>query len=515
MKLLSASQLKYLDQSTIEQKPIASIDLMEKAAAECAKWILTHLTNENFVIFAGKGNNGGDGLAIARLLFQQGKEVAVFIVENSSQFSADCLTNLERLPKEIALAYLNENTDFSLSFPQDCAIIDAVFGLGLSRELPQWIQHLLKLLNQQKALRIAIDLPSGMFADPPQKPSTHIFRADYTLTFHKPKINMLLPSVGNFVGKIVVLDIGLLTELEQTLESNYFLNTLSFIRSLYHQKQPRAIFSHKGTYGHALLVAGSYGKGGAAILAAKACMNSGVGLLSVLTPKCNYVSLQTSIPEAMYLPNDDDSHLTAFPNTPNFEAIGIGCGIGTHPETATMLKLAIQNTTRNLVLDADALNILSENPTWLSFLPPQTILTPHPKELTRLIGTWQDETECMHKMLDFAQRYNCLLLLKGAFSRIATPEGKIYFNTTGNPAMASAGMGDALTGIITALLAQGYLPQEALSIGVFVHGLAADLYIEATHSPYLTASQLISHLGEAFKTLMQPHSTANERNTIT
>jgi NAD(P)H-hydrate epimerase len=501
MKLLSTSQLKFLDQATIEQKPIPSLELMEKASAECVKWILENLDKEKFIIFAGKGNNGGDGLATARLLFQQGKDVSVFIVENSSRFTTDCQTNLQRLSQEIAVNYLNEKQDLPKNFDTDTVIVDAIFGLGLSRELPEWIQNLLQHLNKQNCLRIAIDLPSGMFADPPQSPTSTIFKADFTLTFHKPKINMLLPSVGNFTGKIIVLDIGLLKELENQLETNYYLHDFEHISHLYNQRQPRPTFSHKGTYGHALLVVGSHGKGGAAVLASQACMRSGVGLLSVLSPRCNYVALQTNIPEAMFVVSENETHISDFSFSQEFQAVGIGCGIGTHPETQMMLKNLLQQSPPNIVLDADALNILAQNPAWLELLPADTILTPHPKEFARLAGSWQDDAECMNKMRDFAQKHRCFLLLKGAFSRIATPEGNIYFNPTGNPAMASAGMGDALTGVVTALLAQGYAPYEALSIGVFVHGLAADLFVENTQNSYLLASDLIGYLGKAFAVL--------------
>lgn len=500
-KLLSAEQIKHLDQMTIKNEPIASLDLMERASAACVSWLLANIWQEHFTVFVGKGNNGGDGLAIARLLFQQGKECSVYVVENSSRFSPDCQNNLDRLPKDIPVAYLNEQQIFPENLLKESIIVDAIFGLGLSRELPEWIQQLIGWLNGQNNLRIAIDLPTGMFADPPQKPTNTIFKADYTLTFHKPKINMLLPSVGNFVGALVVLDIGLLSAYEKSLDSKYFLHTHTHISNLYRHRQPRPTFSHKGTNGHALIVAGSYGKAGASILAAKACMRSGVGLLSVVAPKCNYVPLQTSLPEAMLFCTDEEKHIIPFQMSQSFQAIGVGCGIGLHPDTQTMLKLLIQNTTHNLVLDADALNILAENPTWLSFLPPHSILTPHPKELARLIGTWDDEAECMEKMSNFTQRYSCFLLLKGAFSRIVSPDGRIFFNTTGSPAMASAGMGDALTGVITALLAQGYQPYEALSIGVFVHGLAADLFVEETNSSFLLATDLISDLGKAFASL--------------
>lgn len=503
MKILSASQIRELDRLTILHKPIASIDLMETAASKCVQWISQNLNAQSFVVLAGRGNNGGDGLAIARLLHNQGKDVQVFWIENSSQISLDCQTNYERLPKEISVTLVNAQNNH-LHIPVESVCIDAIFGVGLSRPLEGWLGDFIRNINQLPNLKIAIDVPSGMYADSPQSQASSIFKADYTLTFHQAKLNMLLPQTGNFAGKIVVLDIGLLKDYEREMSSDYFLLSESRVQSWYQERLPRPIFAHKGTFGHSLLVAGSLGKGGASILAAKACLLSGTGLLTLLAPPCNYSPLQTAVPEAMLLlssaPNyiRNDKH-----DFSPFKAIGVGCGIGLHEETQVFLKNLLQNVQVPLVLDADALNILAQNPAWLSFLPPNSILTPHHKEFERLAGTWQNDHEALEKQLTFAQKYHCFVLFKGAYSRIATPQGKIFFNPTGNPAMATGGMGDVLTGIITALLAQGYEPEKALCIGVYAHGLAGDLAQQKNNAVAITPTMLLEHLPLAWTRLAQ------------
>jgi NAD(P)H-hydrate epimerase len=501
MKILSASQIRELDRLTILHKPIASIDLMETAANECVKWILQNLSAQKFTILAGRGNNGGDGLAIARLLHNQGKEVEVFWLENSPQVSTDCQINYERLPKEIPLSLINaQNTQ--LHIPAESICIDAIFGAGLSRPLEGWLADLIAQINTLPNLKIAIDIPSGMYADQIQKTESTIFKANYTLTFHQAKLNVLLPQTGNFAGKIVVLDIGLLKDYEQEMSSNYFMLSEKTIRNGYQERLPRPIFAHKGTLGHSLLVAGSLGKGGASILAARACLLAGTGLLTLLVPPCNYSPLQTAVPEAMLLLSStkhyicNDKHDFSI-----FKAIGVGCGIGLHEETQTFLKNLLQNVQIPLVLDADALNIMAQNPDWLSFLPKHSILTPHPKEFERLAGSWQNDYEALEKQVSFAQKYQCFVLFKGAYSRIATPEGKVFFNSTGNPAMATGGMGDVLTGIITALLAQGYPPEQALCIGVYAHGLAGDLAQQKRNAIAITPTMLLEELTSAFAQL--------------
>lgn len=502
-KILSASQIRQLDKLTIEHKPIPSIDLMETAANECTKWLLRNISADSFLVLAGKGNNGGDGLAIARLLHNQGKEVQVFWFENSSQASPDCQTNYKRLPQTIPITFVNIQTQH-LHIPAQSVCIDAIFGVGLSRPLEQWIAKWIEKINSLPNLKIAIDIPSGMYADLPQAEKSVIFKADYTLTFHQAKLNMLLPSTGNFAGKIIVLDIGLLREYEREMPTQYFLLSESLIKSWYQEHLPRPIFAHKGTFGHSLLVAGSLGKAGASILAARACLLSGTGLLTLLIPACNYIPVQTAVPEAMVMLSSAQNYIRndGYDFTP-YKAIGIGCGIGQHEETQSFLKKLLRETQTPLVLDADALNILSANPHWLSLLPENSILTPHPKEFERLVGSWNNDHEALEKQITFAQKHRCLLLVKGAYSRIATPEGKLFFNTTGNPAMATGGMGDVLTGIITALLAQGYSTEKALCIGVYAHGLAGDLAQQTHNTPYVTPTMLLEKLPKIWAKLAQ------------
>lgn len=409
MKLLNAEQIKALDQFTIQNEPIASIDLMERASYACLEWILKNIEQEHFTIFCGRGNNGGDGLAIARLLFQQGKDVSVFILEISNP-TPDFQANLQRIPQEIKVSYINENALNEIIIPNQTTIIDAIFGVGLSKPLHGWVGEIVKFINFSKTEVIAIDMPTGMYANLPQEKNTPIIKATHTLTFHKPKLSMLLPQTGNNVGNLVVLDIGLLTEFENKIDSQYFINTFPEIANLYNRLQLRPTFSHKGSYGHSLLAVGSYGKAGAATLAAKACLRAGTGLLSVFSSICNHTILQTSVPEAMFMASETDTYISGKPNYSRYNAIGVGSGIGTHEETQKFLKFLIQDSQIPLVLDADALNILAENPTWLAFLPPESILTPHPKEFERLVGSWQNDYECLELLQNFAKKHHIYIV---------------------------------------------------------------------------------------------------------
>jgi ADP-dependent NAD(P)H-hydrate dehydratase / NAD(P)H-hydrate epimerase len=505
MKLLTAEQIKALDQFTIQNEPITSIDLMERASYACVDWILENIEQEHFTIFCGRGNNGGDGLAIARLLFQKGKEVSVFILEVSNPTN-DFQANLQRLPQEIQTSSINENTLNELVIANQTIIIDAIFGVGLSKPLSSWVGEIIKFINFSKMKVISIDMPTGMYANLPQEKNTSIIKANYTLTFHKPKLNMLLPQTGNYVGELVVLDISLLTEYEKEFESQYFINTFPEIAGLYSRLQPRPNFSHKGSYGHSLLAVGSYGKAGAATLAAKACLRTGTGLLSVFSAISNHVILQTSVPEAMFIASETDDYISGKIDYGRYNAIGVGSGIGTHQETQTFLKFLIQEAQIPLVLDADALNILAENPTWLAFLPSECILTPHPKEFERLVGSWQNDYECLELLQNFARKNNVYVVLKGAYSKIATPDGKILINTSGNAGMATGGSGDVLTGIITGLLAQHYTPLEAVCIGTYVHGLSANFASKDIGQLSLIAGDIIEYLPQAFLELQKYYS---------
>ncbi len=378
-------------------------------------------------------------------------------------------------------------------------VVDALFGSGLTRPVKGFPGEIIKLINTSSALKIAIDIPSGLFADTTSKSADgEIIRADYTLSFQFPKLALLLPENDAFVGSWHLLDIGLHPDFIKKVSVRNFYSTrqeASFILN------PRKKFSHKGTYGHALLIAGSYGKMGAAVLAAHAALRAGVGLLHVHIPKVGYSIMQTTLPEAMLSIDRYDNYFSDIPELAMYNAIGVGPGLGTQHQSQMALKLLIQQFKLPMVFDADALNILAENKTWLAFLPHYSILTPHPKEFERLAGKWNDDFERLEKQREFAKKFQLVVILKGAHTSICTPRGDCYFNSTGNPGMATAGSGDVLTGVLTSLLAQDYGPVEAAILGVFLHGLAGDVATRKLGEEAMIAGDIVKNLGKAFRKL--------------
>ena len=501
MKILSVDKIRKADAYTIEHEPIQSIDLMERAASRLFNWITERVdTTHAFKVFAGPGNNGGDGLALGRMLSEAGYEVSIYIVRYTDKTSGDFQINLERAAglNDITLTDIRQTTDFP-EIDEEDVIIDAIFGSGLTRPVTDFVGDIITLINKTAAIKVAIDAPSGLFSD---ESSVHndgaILRADYTLSFQFPKLAFMMSENDPFVGRWHVLDIGLHHEYINSVQTDNFYSVAEDVAPLIKKRNK---FSHKGTFGHALLIAGSYGKIGAAILASEACLRSGVGLLHVHIPKVGYQIMQTALPEAMISLDRYENYFSEVPDLAMYNTVGIGPGLGMEHQTQMALKLLIQGFNAPMVFDADALNILSENPTWLSFLPAGSILTPHPKEFERLVGKWEDDFEKLDKQRDFAKRYNIYLVLKGAHTSICTPDGKYYFNSTGNPGMATAGSGDVLTGIITGLLAQGYTPGQAAVLGVYLHGLAGDKAADKPGQEAMIAGDIINKLGKAFKWL--------------
>jgi hydroxyethylthiazole kinase-like uncharacterized protein yjeF len=500
MKVLNNKQLREADAYTIQHEPVASIELMERAANACVNWLMEHLADDaaptRFVFFCGRGNNGGDGLAMARLLMSRQQNVEVYIVGSEKKCSADGLKNKERLEElGVSILELDEHSSFPVLTTGD-VVIDALFGSGLTRPVEGWLGALIAHINAQAAFTVSIDLPSGLFSDDnSMNDMLGIIKADVCLTFQCPKLAFLMPTTGHFAGWVVILDIGLHADYFAHVENDSFFVTKQDVQPLI---SPRLRFSHKGSYGHALLLAGSKGKVGAAVMAAKACLRSGAGKLTVQAPECALVPLQTTVPEAMTIADVHLHFLTEALQTTSYSAIGIGPGIGTEEETAYMLKLTIQNATTPLVLDADALNLLAMNPTWMAFLPPDSILTPHPGEFRRLSGDWQDDTERLQLLRKLSVQHAVFIVLKGANTAISTPQGKVYYNSTGNPGMATAGSGDVLTGILLAFLAQGYPSQDAAVLAVYIHGLAGDLAKKEKGETAMIASDLIDCLPAAF-----------------
>lgn len=465
MKILSIDKVRQADQYTIQHEPISSEGLMERAAGKVFEWLMAHLQKENQVkIFCGSGNNGGDGLVVARRLSEVGRPNQVYLLRDF-QSAAD-------------FPAIEEND----------IIIDALFGSGLNRPVEGLAAELIRYLNAQQAIRISIDIASGLFADSPS-PDAAIFKPDYTLTFQMPKLAFMMPENDPYVGKLVVLDIQLHPQYLLEVETNNFLVNKEIIKPIIHH---RTKYSHKGTYGHALLVAGSDGKTGAAILGAKSCLRAGVGLLSVKLPQPAWTPLQASLPEAMI--HTDDT-LDAF------NAIGVGPGLGKDDDAQRMVRHLIQDAKVPMVMDADALNIISENKTWLSFLPAKTILTPHPKEFERLFGKTYNSFERLELQREMAVKHGIIIVLKGANTSVAMPNGAIFFNSTGNPGMATAGSGDVLTGMILSLLAQRYTPEEAAVLGVYLHGLAGDIAASNLSQEALIASDITENIGKAFSSL--------------
>jgi hydroxyethylthiazole kinase-like uncharacterized protein yjeF len=496
MEIFSAEQIRSWDEYTMQHEPIASIDLMERAAASCFSWLEgNNYLERSFSIFCGKGNNGGDGLALARMLSAEGFPVTVHILEFGHLGTDDFQVNLARLhPTAVEVRFIQDAEHFHPIPPGD-VLIDALLGSGLNRKLEGMTAQLVEHINQSGNEIIAIDIPSGLFVDRSSKGNPAV-RAAHTLSFQCYKTAFLVSENAPFVGQVHILDIGLHPGYLQQVNSELEWVDGDLVRSIF---RPRKRFDHKGTFGHALLVTGSYGKMGAAVLSARACLRAGAGLLTCHVPACGYTIMQSTVPEAMILTDADEKINTVFPGEVNgYSTIGIGPGIGKEPLTSGLLKDLLQRYRKPVVIDADGLNLLAADPSLFSLLPPYSILTPHPKEFERLFGVSPDDFARLSMAAEQARQHQCVIVLKGHYTFIAMPGGKGYFNSTGNPGMAKGGSGDVLTGILAAMLSQSYSPGEAALLGVYLHGLAGDLAAAACSEESMLPSDLTDLLGRAF-----------------
>ncbi len=501
LPIFSAEHINEIDAFTIQTEPIVSIDLMERAALKCSQWLMRYYSLKTiFKVCCGLGNNGGDGLAIARQLLEHGYKVEVFIINYSNNYSEDFLINKKRL--EILFPrFLMEVNDVKHlpRFQESDVVIDALFGIGLSKPLNGLAAECVNQINTSNALIVAIDVPSGLFVDQHTNKNSAIIKAQHTLTFQSPKLGFMFAENNLYVGNGHVLDIGLRVSEKLRSEATAFYSTEEHIQQLL---KPRAKFSHKGTFGHSLLVVGSYGKMGAAIMSAHALLRSGAGLLTVCVPHCGYEIIQTSVPEAMALVNGNEFIQFSELEVNSYSTIGIGPGIGTQKDTQQSVKVILESFSKPLVIDADALNAISINKEWLKLIPHNSILTPHPKEFERLTKNVSNDFERHQLQIEFSKEYKVYLVLKGAHTCITTPDGKSYFNSTGNSGLAKGGSGDVLTGLITGLLAQGYTSFEASLIGVYVHGLAGDMTKEEKGEVAMIPTDVIENIPNAFKRLM-------------
>lgn len=501
-KILTSAQVKLVDAHTIETEPISSLDLMERAA-QCVTTRITELFHKDrhIIVFAGPGNNGGDALAVARQLSLQGYRVAAYLFNVSSSLSADCMANKARMRLCPAVDFHEITSDFvPPSIQPTDIVVDGLFGTGLSRPLTGGFAAVVKYINSAEATIVSIDVPSGLMTeDNATNVMTHVVQAQYTFTFGQPKLSFLFAENEAYVGRVEVLNIALIDPDNTATSTPYHIIENSDIANMLH-KRPR--FSHKGTFGHACLIAGKQGMAGAAILASRACMRSGAGKLTVRTPAANVLPLQVAIPEAI-LNIEHNAYTFSKPfDTTAYNAVAVGPGIGVDDVTVKALGQQLHYHQGPLVMDADALNILAEHPALMDSVPPDSILTPHKKELRGLIGASANSFEELQLTRQLAIERHIYIIVKGANTAIVTPDGDVIFNTTGNPGMATAGSGDVLTGIILSFLAQDYSSLQAAMLGTYIHGLAGDIASKNLSVESMIASDIIDHLPQAFKMLV-------------
>ena len=500
MKIFTAAQIHELDNYTITHEPIKSIDLMERAAKTITRTIMDEWTDRTpMVIFAGPGNNGGDALAVARLLAEENYKVSVYLFNIHNKLSDDCAANKQRLIDSKRVGHFTEVT---LNFDppeltEDMVVIDGLFGSGLNKPLIGGFASLVKYINQCPAKVVSIDIPSGLMCeDNTYNIHSNIIRADLTLTLQQKKLSMMMADCQKYIGRLRVLDIRLSKEYIDKTEANCRILEEQDVRRLL---MPREDFAHKGAMGNALIIAGSYGMAGAAVLATRACLRSGVGKVTVHTPRRNYLVMQTAVPEAVMQMDHEETYFSESVDSTDFDALGIGPGLGLVENTAIALIGQIRRTSCPIVADADALNILANHQAWMQQLPSGIIMTPHPKEFDRMAGsTSNNDYERLIRAQQMAEHIKGYIILKGHHSALCMPDGHIVFNATGNSGMATAGSGDVLTGILTALLARGYDKGTACQLGMYLHGLAGDLAAKEVGKESLVASDIIQFLPKAF-----------------
>ncbi len=501
MKIFSREQLAQIDRQTRLDEPISEIDLMERASKALSDWLTAcYPVSTRVAVIAGVGNNGGDALAVARMMAEQNYPVTVFLPDLGRQRSEASHINLERLLDQslVKTVELNDQTEFP-SLDEFHLLVDGLYGSGLNRPLEGFVCEVIEWMNQSGVEIVSIDLPSGLFCDGNGSNFGAIVRATHTLTLEFPKLSLFFSENEPFFGSWTIIPFGTSAKAVEETGTNLYFTDQEIVSSIL---KKRKIFSHKGSFGHGLLISGSIGKYGAAQLAAKGALRAGLGLLTVHMPESAGIMLQISLPEAMSILDRGKEYVTELPDLKKYSAIAAGPGIGVEAATKDVIRQLIEQTKVPLVLDADALNILAENPAWLKDLGPNTILTPHPVEFDRLSGIATKTEEDRFLMAEqFVNSYGVVLILKGAYTRLFFPDGTIFFNCTGNPGMATAGSGDVLTGILLGLLCQGYTAKEATLLGVFLHGRSADLRARSTSEESLLAGEIADYLGDAFASL--------------
>lgn len=514
MKIFTSDNIRLIDSATCELQNITSVDLMERAAqAVSYELISMFLPSRRIVIIAGPGNNGGDALTVARMLIEQGyKKVEVFLFNVKKKLSHDCEQARNRLlemddevdftevQKEFTPPYLSSND----------VVVDGLFGSGLKQPLSGGFVAVASYINDSGAYVVSIDMPSGMFGEWNDNVSRrNMVHANLTLTFQFPRLSFFFEEnyKQNVLSDWKLIDIDLDRHKMKELQTNYIFVESRNVRPLL---APRDKFAGKRNYGSALLMAGSTGMMGAAVMCARATLRSGAGLVTVHSAHRGLEILQTAVPEAMFEPDRGEHFIIDMKVHHDHKVVAIGPGIGTQDATIDALETLLKTTKQQLLLDADALNCISKRPALLTMLPPKTIITPHVGEFDRLFGEQKSSEARLLKAIEVAKYYNIIIVLKGHYTATIRPTGKVYFNSTGNPGMATAGSGDVLTGVIAAFLAQGLLPEQAATLGAYVHGLAGDLAVAETGEYGLMASDIANNIGVAIRHIIERKPVPSE-----
>ncbi len=510
MKILSAKQLYQAHNATIQKQNISELDLLERAGQQVFNWMHLRMQGSQVKIhiFSGIGNNGGVGLVLARLVLENGYNVANYVINYSNKRSDGFLKNYEKVkalkqwPKLIV-----SDDDFPNDITDNDIIIDAIFGIGLNRDTGELVSTLFSFLNKLKAFKLAIDIPSGLYSDKVIEDKNHVLSVNYTLSFHSPKLCFFLPKTAIYTEQWEVLDIGLDDEYINSIKAIQLISK-NEILPIYRMREK---FSTKFTYGHSLIIGGSYGKIGSVYLASKAALLTGCGLVTAYLPECGYNILQSSFPEAMVQTSNDKKTLVNISPEGHFTVVGVGVGMGVSKEVQNSFKQFLESNKLPLVLDADALNCLALNNDLLKLFPEKTILTPHKKELERLIGAWDNDFEMLNKTKAFSEEYNCIVVVKDAISMIVF-KNEVYVNTSGNNALATAGTGDVLMGIITGLIAQGYESLQAAVFGVYLHGKTADISVQEKGYQSFIATDALANISNAYLDLFKkPEEIKNDK----
>lgn len=503
MKIFSKEQIYEGDALTAKKQNISSTDLMERAGTQIFNWLhmRMHGAQVPIHVFCGIGNKGGDGLVLARHLITHGYNVKTYIVNYSTSRSKDFLINYDRIKNTTKdwPTLLNEDSELPEIEERDI-IVDAIFGIGLNRPVASWVVNIFNHFRATKAFVLSVDIPSGLQTNAVPTTPTEVVNAGYTLSFQSPKLVFFLPETAKYTVQWEVLDIGIDPEFLYTTPTEVDLIGKNEVLTIY---KPREKYSHKGTFGHALIIGGSYGKIGAVNLAGRGALSAGAGKVTAFTPKCGYIPLQGAFPELMLITDKDEEKLTQINVDIDANVIAFGVGAGTDEASIDAFEAFLKSNKTALVIDADGINMLAQRTSLLKLLPErQTILTPHPKELERLIGTWKDDFDKLEKTKAFSKKHKCIVVIKGA-NTITVAEDKLYVNVTGNPGLATAGTGDVLTGMIAGMIAQGYDLLSATVFAVYLHGKAADLLVDELGYQSFIATHVVEGIPLAYLDLFK------------